>query len=341
MTSTGPRLRRSAARLFVSTALATLMAVTLGGAAQGADAKVAMDDRTDVYIKDIASDVGYEPHGALYTSFFNSPDVKICPDAIECTTHTNPVVGSTSYIFVKLRNPGPYGSGISSGTVRVYYTVSGGSAVWPDHWTEIGAKSIPVMPGVTTVSIPWPNVPSLGHFCLLVRWESQSDPMLFEGSATYINTQFNNNIAWKNANTVPARPGGVQERPFAVANALREPALFDLGIRPVGDVVPEGVRVFADLGPVLFERWVKAGAPGEGIRRVGETEVELDPYRGQIRDLLINPKERPIVKLRFATGKYVEKPAVLQVVQLGPAVDGDQRKFVLGGVDYTLTSAQG
>ncbi|GAB3985909.1 hypothetical protein V1634_29430 [Plantactinospora veratri] len=344
MTTASPRLFRTTGVLF-GAVLATLLSVStsgaaLGGVADGSKAGAAVSARTDVFMKDTASDVGNEPHGAIYSSFFNSPDVKICPSAIECASHTNPVVGSTSYIFVKLRNPGPYGSGISSGTLRAYYTTSGGAANWPAHWTPIGSKSLPVAPGETVTSIAWPNVPSIGHFCLLLRWESETDPMNFEGTTTSINTQYNNNLVWKNANTVPATPGGPPvDRPYALANALPVPANFDLVFRPLEQAAPN-LKIVVDLGPELFERWVRAGRAGDGVRVVGRTELEVDPNKAQIRDLLINPEERPVVKLSFAAGEGAQKPYVLQVLQVGPAREGGE-KFVLGGVDYTIVSARG
>ncbi|WP_405108427.1 hypothetical protein OG559_26365 [Micromonospora sp. NBC_01405] len=334
------RTRPRVARLLFGAVLTALMAFSVGGtAAVAADAGsgMAANARTDVYIKDIASDTGFEPHGAIYSSFFNSPNIKICPTAIECLSSTNPVVGSTSYIFVKLNNHGPYGSGISSGTLKAYYTTSGGAANWPLHWTQIGAKPLVVAAsGVTTTSIAWNNVPSIGHFCLLLRWESPTDPMLFEGPATSINTQYNNNIAWKNANTVPAAtPGSISVRPYALANALDVPAKFDLAFRPLGEAVP-GAKIVADLGPEMFQRWRAAGAQGEGIRVVGNTSIQIvDPYKAQIKDLLINPNERPVLSLSFSVDQVLQRPYMLQVVQVGPAKEIGE-KFDVGGVDYTF-----
>ncbi len=337
------RPRPRVAQLLFGAVLTAIMAFSVGGtAAVAADAGsgVSANARTDVYIRDIASDTGYEPHGAIYSSFFNSPDIKICPTAVECASSTNPVVGSTSYIFVKLNNPGQYGSGISSGTLKAYYTTSGGAANWPAHWTPIGSKPLVVAAGVTTTSIAWNNVPSIGHFCLLLRWESPTDPMLFEGTATSINTQYNNNIAWKNANTVPAAtPGSVSVRPYALANGLAVPAKFDLAFRPLGEAVP-GAKIVADLGPEMFQRWRAAGAPGEGIRVVGNTSIQIvDPYRAQIRDLLINPNERPVLSLSFSVDQILQRPYVLQVVQVGPAKELGE-KYDVGGVDYTFDPKQ-
>ncbi|MBB5826426.1 hypothetical protein [Micromonospora carbonacea] len=337
-----PRPRRTA-RLLFGALLTAALAFSVSGTATAAIDKgdFTANARTDVYMRDIASDTGFEPHGAIYSSFFNSPDIKICPTAVECASHTNPIVGSTSYIFVNLRNNGPYGSGIGNGTLKAYYTTSGGAANWPMNWTPIGSKTLPVAPGVTTTSIAWPNVPSIGHFCLLLRWESATDPMLFEGTATSINTQYNNNIAWKNANTVPAGGSGViSDRPYAMANALAEPAPFDLAFRPVGEPAP-GVKIVADLGPELFERWRAAGGQGEGIQVVGRSAVQIvDPYKAQIKGLLIKPEERPVVKLSFTTSQALQKAYTLQVVQVGPASKLGE-SFDVGGVDYTFEPRKG
>ncbi|WP_405096195.1 hypothetical protein [Micromonospora sp. NBC_01412] len=338
------RPRPRVARLLFGAVLTAVMAFAVGGtAAVAADAGSGMsaNARTDVYIRDIASDIGSEPHGAIYSSFFNSPDIKICPTAVECAASTNPVVGSTSYVFAKLNQHGPYGSGISTGTLKAYYTTSGGAANWPLNWTEIGAKPLVVAAsGVTTTSIAWNNVPSIGHFCLLLRWESPTDPMLFEGTSTSINTQYNNNIAWKNANTVPAGGGtGVVVRPYALANGLAVPAKYDLAFRPLGEPVP-GAKIIADLGPEMFQRWRAAGAPGEGIRVVGNTSIQIvDPAKAQIKDLLINPDERPVLSLSFSTDQVLQRSYVLQVVQVGPAKELGE-KYDVGGVDYTFEPAK-
>jgi hypothetical protein len=296
--------------------------------------------RTDVFIRDISTDVGNEPHGTLFTSFFNSPDIKICPTAVECASHTDPVVGSTSYVFVKLRNPGPYGSGTGIGRLHLYWTTSGGAAVWPTHWNLIGNPLVVAAPGVTTVAIPWVNVPSLGHFCLLARWVSDTDPMSAEGSQTSINTQMNNNIAWKNANTVTVSPGSVRQiRPYALANGLKDQARFDLAFRaPEG---AQGVDLTVELPEPLFERWQKAGARGEGIRLLDKNVLQiLDPAKAWIGDLLIYPDERPVLQLGFSATAEFARSVTLDVVQVGPVKERSDEKFDVGGVVYTITTGR-
>lgn len=342
------RARRAVLRGLLGGALAALLAVAVGNSASGgatadiADAAPvpASSDRTDVFIKDIPNDVGNEPHGYVPSSYFNSPDISICPTAVLCSPSTDPVVGSTSYIFVNLRNPGPYGSGVGTGTLRAYYTTSGGGANWPAHWTPIGSVAVTVPAGVTTAMIPWPNVPSLGHFCLLVRWDSADDPMIPEGVNTSLNTQYNNNIAWKNANTVPVAPGGGSNpsQPYAMANGLAQPAEFGLVFRPLNAQFPG--RIVADLGAEMFQRWQRAGQQGAGIRAIGRNQIEIvNPGGARIDGLLINPDERPVIRLNFASAEELRQQYLLRVVQVGPIRQLGER-FEVGGVDYTLVPAK-
>src|SRR5262249_9018969 len=144
---------------------------------------------------------GVEPNPN--TSVWSSPDIKVCQTAIGCASDQPLVVGGTSYVFVNLNNPGPYGSGVGSGTLYVYWTLLGGAAQWSANWTLIGGVGVVAYPGVTSVPVPWINVPDDGPapgapFCLLTRWVSGTDPMVSEGLNTLANAVANNNIAWHN-----------------------------------------------------------------------------------------------------------------------------------------------
>ncbi|MFG1955681.1 hypothetical protein [Micromonospora sp. NPDC048830] len=339
MGNVGRRVRRSALAVLTGAALAAVLTVTAAGAAPVVaqpDKAAAVAARTDVYIRDVAADVGVQPHG--FNPLWASPDIKVCPTAVECAVSQNPIVGVTNYIFVKLRNPGPYGSGTDSGVLRVYRTTPGGGAVWPIHWTQIGAANVIVPAGTTTVTIPWNGVPGPGHFCLLARWVSQTDPMNFEGPDVSINTRYNNNIAWRNVDSVRIIVGGpVIVRPFAIGNSLTVPARSDLVFAQPGEPFQGvGGRVFADLGQTLFERWRAGGMVGTGVRPVGGTQVEIvDPTKASIGNLLLNPGERVEFSLGFTAAVASAKEFVLDVTQFGPDTSGAERAD-LGGVEYLI-----
>ncbi|MEO6085758.1 MAG: VWA domain-containing protein, partial [Umezawaea sp.] len=286
--------------------------------------------QTDVFMHDQPSDTGVEanPNGSVW----NSPDIKVCPTTADCPGG-QPVVGSTSYVHVKLHNPGPYGSGPGLGTLKVYYTAQGGAAVWnPNNggnWTPIGQQSLTVPAGATVVKIPWVNVPGPGHFCLLARWVSATDPMTFaEVSNTVLNAKNNNNIAWKNVDSIRVKPGQVGSVPFTVGNGTEKAIKTDLVLTsPAKPFVGAGALVI-DLGPRLFERWKQGGGQGVGVKQVGETSIQvLEPRESRIAGLLINPGERFETTLEFTgeqRGEFVQ-----HVVQFDETGD-------IGGVEFQV-----
>ncbi|GAA3892452.1 hypothetical protein GCM10022243_66800 [Saccharothrix violaceirubra] len=286
--------------------------------------------QTDVWLHDQTTDTGVEtnPNGVVW----NSPDIKVCPTAADCPG-IQPVVGATNYVHVRLNNPGPYGSGTGLGTLKVYYVDAGGSTSWNNatngDWTFIGQQSVSVPAGVTVVKIPWVNVPGPGHFCLLARWVSATDPMTFaEGSNTALNTKNNNNIAWRNFITVRVKPTKPVKSWFTVGNATGRTIKTDLVVGTPGKPLVGNGRVVIDLGPRLFERWKAAGGQGEGVKQAGETSIEIaDPRRAVLHGILVEPGERFKTELTFTGGTVGEFEQT--VTQLSEGED-------IGGVGYQV-----
>ncbi|MBM7773406.1 hypothetical protein JOD54_003610 [Actinokineospora baliensis] len=283
--------------------------------------------RTDVFIRDHTADTGVEPHGL--NPIWTSPDITVCPTAAPCAG-ANPVVGSNSFIHVKLNNPGPNGSGTGYGNLKLYYTAQGGAAVWPTHWTHINtAVNVTVPAGVTSVVVPWNGVPGPGHFCLLARWESATDPMTFaEGPNTLTNTRNNNNIAWRNVDTVKVTPGQPTTRPFTLANP--NPRAVTNLVFTAQDT-PFAGKVTIDLGRELAARFKASGGKLEGVRQVDESRFEIvDLKQARFLGLVIDPKERFETKLEFTATEQTR--AVLRVNQT------DEKNEDLGGVEFRLTT---
>ncbi|WP_329101215.1 hypothetical protein OG792_20445 [Micromonospora sp. NBC_01699] len=199
MTMIGPRAHRSVGRSLLVAVLAALMAIPLPGPAV-ADGDVGIFTPKDVYMMDYPGDAGFEPN-TPGPPYWNSPDVKACPTPITCPVGISVPAYTTSYLIVSLRNPGPYATGTDVGTLRVYFTYAGGSAVWPVDWTSLGSMVLTIPAGVTTVVLPW-TAAGPGLVSTLYRWVSPDDPMLYEGTNTYQNAQFNNNVVWKNFSVV-------------------------------------------------------------------------------------------------------------------------------------------
>ncbi|QKV72463.1 vWA domain-containing protein [Amycolatopsis sp. Hca4] len=323
---------------YATTTGGTYTATPAGGAGAGAAILDALKNcrRTDVFIKDAPGDTGVAPHGL--DPIWTSPDIKVCATLPPCAA-TTPVVGGTSYVVVTLNNPGPGGSGASTGHVEVSYTAQGGAALWPTDWTLIGSSPTVTVPaGTTEVAVKWPSVPGPGHFCLLARWISATDPMTapeLTGSNTLVNTRNNNNIAWHNVDTVQLTPGKPVTHPFTLGNPAPDRATrTDLLLTQPGKPFAGGPgKVVIDLGKVLAERWRQSGQKGFGVRQVGETQVEFTGGKqAALQGLLIQPGERLETALTFtATDAAAGTEFVVRVSQSA----GDED---LGGVEFRLAT---
>src|ERR1044071_5845285 len=304
----------------------------------GTDAYLAVRDflsgcrtASDVWMQDHPSDVGLEPHGL--NPIYYSPDIKVCNSASGCVAPgTNPVFGSPglNHVFVTLRNDGPNVSppGPASGSLYVYYTASGGNALWATDWTLIGVQpGVFMTPGEhREIRIPWNNVPAPGHYCLLARWVSTGDPMTFPeliGSNTLTNTRNNNNIAWRNVNVVRTTPGNPTHGTFTWTDLPG--GLATLAIAPV---TPVPGTVVLDLGG-LFDGWKRNGSKGSGFTVVGATQLLISAQGAMVVDVPAPAQGRATVGLNFT----VQTPGTwpVSVRQLSRET-GEE----LGGVEYQL-----
>lgn len=323
---------------YATTTGGTYAATPANGTGAGAAILDALKNcrKTDVFIKDAPADTGVAPHGL--NPIWTSPDIRVCPSPSPCAG-INPVIGATNYVVVTLNNPGPGGSGSSTGHVEVSYTAQGGAALWPMDWTSIGSSATVTVPaGSTQVAIPWTAVPGPGHFCLLARWISATDPMTYPeltGSNTLVNTRNNNNIAWRNVDTVKLNPGTPVTHPFTLGNPAADRATpTDLLFTQPGKSFAGGAgKVVIDLGKVLAERWRQSGQKGVGVRQVGETQVEITGgQQAVLQGLLIQPRERLETAVTFtATDAAVGADFVVRVSQSS----GDED---LGGVEFHLST---
>ncbi|KOX31782.1 hypothetical protein ADK67_08760 [Saccharothrix sp. NRRL B-16348] len=278
--------------------------------------------QTDVVIRDQVTDTGAEPNpnGTVW----NSPDIKVCPTTADCAG-IQPVVGATNFIHVRLNNA----TAASTGTLKVYRTPAGGGTTWNNatngSWVYIGQQSLTVPTGGTVAKIPWTGIPGPGHFCLLARWVSATDPMTFaEGSNTAQNTRNNNNIAWKNLQTVRGKVFQPVRSWFTLGNATEREVKTDLvltGEKPVAGTV------VIDLGPRLFERWRAGGGQAEGVKQVGETALQLDPRRAALLGVPLLPGEAFTAELVFTPGAPGE-----YLTNLVQFVEGEDH----GGVAYQV-----
>lgn len=310
--------------------LATALAGVLAVAALIAPAVSATPYQRDVFMRDNVSDTGAEPSTG---SIYHSPDIKVCATPVPCAVSQNPVVGVNNYVFVDLRRkPGAVGN--VGGTLALYRSNLGGGTAWPGGWTYIGATAATVPVGGTTVMITWPgwNVPGPAHFCLLARWVSDADPMTYtEGPNTQQNAQRNNNIVWRNVDSVRVLPHTPVKVPYTIGNPVREDAWQTLLVEQRAEFAG---TVTLDLGRELTERWKAAGGRADGVKQVGETQFLVTGQKARFDGLTLKGEERIETALTFATDKEAG-PAELHVRQL------DARGEDLGGAQYLINQRDG
>ena len=191
----------------------------------------------NVWMKDTWNDTGLEPDPATagqpmwkspYIWVRNTQDTLL----VHQHEHQNPEFGSTNWAYVKLHN----GFGVStSGNLELYYAHASVSLTWPTAWTLIDSVPVSGFAAHSTriVEIPWSNLPGTGHYCLLARWVSASDPMASaEGPDINVNVRNNNNLVWRNLNIVDLAPDGSGDVSMIVMNPFRDSRVFSLTIRP-------------------------------------------------------------------------------------------------------------
>ncbi|SFR02304.1 hypothetical protein SAMN04488564_10285 [Lentzea waywayandensis] len=305
--------------------LATVLAGLLAVATLVAPAVSATTFQRDVFVRDNVGDIGNEPSAG---SIYYSPDIKVCSTPVLCAVSQNPVVGVNNYVFVTLRRK-PGAIGFVDGNLHLYRSNLGGGTAWPGGWTYIGTAGSSVPVGGTTVMITWPgwNVPGPAHFCLLARWVSNADPMTFaEGANTQLNAQRNNNIAWRNVDSVRVRPFAPVRVPYTIGNPERVDARQNLILeqhRPF-----DGTTTI-DLGQELTARWKAAGGRAVGVKQVGETQFQIVDTKARFDGLVLKADERIETALTFATDKEAG-PAELHVRQT------DVQGTDLGGAQYLI-----
>ena len=307
--------------------------------------------RLDVWMKDRWNDTGVEPDPLTagqpmwespYIWVRNSQDTQL----IHQHEHQNPEFGSPNWAYVKLHNGGPS----ASGTLHLYAAPASSGLAWPTSFTEIGAVPVTIAANSTNVvEVPWPSLPGTGHYCLVARWDSPSDPMHSEGADINANTIANNNIIWRNVNIVDLSADADQSFSFTVRNPSREQAV----LANVRIVLPRNANKlsFADVGEIVLQmnpRLLEAGrdlalrgirrdgdrmlvAPGSDVAEIGG--LVLRPgAEGQVK---VNVRRPPTAYPRDVFRIRIEQWLVGENNRSGAAPNR-----LLGGVTYDVSTGK-
>ena len=276
----------------------------------------------DVMVRDHINDDGSVPSNPNGEPFWMSPDVIVRHQADGRSGETdfqNPTFGQTNYIYVTVRNIGTQDA--SNVRVNVYWGDPALLLAWPDSWNFIGAATVDVSAGGRSVTpeIAWTNLPSPGHRCLLVRLESDQDPIRDEG-----NVPGDNNIAQRNLHILElprgADPstGSEDVEAIAVGPPNAETAQVDIAVQYPD--LPPGAQLIIRLERDLFDRWMQAtgGDVVNGTVR-GEEIVATGPDETIIRGLPLNPGEQAPITLHIDAP--TADPFSFQVVERVNGVD--------------------
>lgn len=158
----------------------------------------------DVYIDD-----GRNGEYQYQRVHWQNQDMWVRRSADGGTSHEQPLVGLTNYMYVKVKNRGSEWA--SSVSVDAYHCLPGTGLAFPDDWQPMTTPSIslgsPIPPGGSTIVGPFAFTPTqVGHECLLAIAHADGDP----GNDTTLTgtisegrfVPFDNNIGQRNVNPV-------------------------------------------------------------------------------------------------------------------------------------------
>ena len=299
---------------------------------------------SNVWMRDTWNDTGLEPDPhtageAMWRSPYiwarNTQD----PAFLHQFEHENPITGQTNWVYVKMIN----GGAAASGNLELYYADASLSLTWPASWTLIGNPAVNLAAnGTAVVEIPWTGLPGTGHYCLVARWASASDPMAVAETADIdANTRQNNNIVWRNVNIIAAPPDAdTVEASFFVQNlsgGMFSIEFSDSALFPKQAFIECG-RISIRLDEGLHAAWKKGGAKGVGIKEAGD-RIQVTAARGSIDNLQLGRQKKARVLFYFERAKSAIPDKfdfhVVQSILVGGRETERVRK-TLGGVSYEI-----
>lgn len=301
---------------------------------------------TNVWMRDTWNDTGLEPDPNTATqAMCISPYIWIRntqdPTFLHQFQHENPVSGQTNWVYVKLINGG---ASAATGTLEVYFANASVSLTWPADWTSIGTAAATIAANTTVaVEIPWNSLPGAGHYCLVARWNSATDPMhTAETTDIGFNTRQNNNIIWRNVNIVTLSPDMDQSiAQFEMKNPGGKPAILrftDDALFPKHAFIETG-EIYIVLDTRLYEQWKKGGSMGKGITdEMGRIRVTAPV--ATLENIMMGRSDRGKVTVEFIrNNQTIPDLYIINVRQLIPVLDEETKMTVnkdIGGVTYEV-----
>lgn len=308
----------------------TVVAPPGGGVTPGAAGPV------DVWAKDSPEDDGSVPSTRLNAAWWTSPDIIVRNQADDSKQHQNPVQGQTNYVYVQVRNAGM--GAAQDVRVHLYWANPALGLFWPNSWNDLGSTTVTVPAGGTvwTAPVQW-NPPGTGHFCLLVRLESNQDPIRAEGDAPG-----DNNIAQRNVHVM-----GLSQT--VAGSSVGSSTVDVVAVGPPGaedkqvDIVvqypnkPAGLGLGLTMPSDLFQRWQDAGGTVTGGEIVGGRIILNGANEAVISRIPLAPLQEAHLGLEF--NGPTETPFAVGVVERVDGQDVGGNVYVYEGLIATPTPA--
>jgi hypothetical protein len=226
----------------------------------------------------------------------------------------------------------------------VYYADSSTGLAWPGTWTLAGSAAVSGFAGSSTriVEIPWTTPATApgtgGHYCLVARWVSATDPLGSEGLSIFDNVRNSNNLVWRNLEELPMGGDATADAVFVVRNLERGTtvdAAVALRIAPPKEEA-NGSFFHYGRGTLTLDRklaaaWRKGGSRGRGFRADADGRLAItDPAGVVLENILLQGEGVAYLHLE-RTPDTPRRKFRVEATQLG---GGNAR--VVGGVTYEL-----
>ena len=289
----------------------------------------------DLYIKDNAEDMGFEPNTTIKNkNFWSAPQVWVRHQKDGIQEHQNPLGGKRNYIYVRVWNRGQKKSPESR--VAAFWAKAGTNLQWPEAWTgQMTVENIPVGgtvpnlgivppldPGESAdVPIEWPTPnpeqfsiitnaavggDNLWHFCLLLKIADKNDGLTYPNlSDIYSHVSYNNNVVQKNVTIVEVGSGSAYEGAVSVINNFTNKEAYSLdmielpnAINGSSNTLFDNARVLLRMAPKILSAWNEGGKKGVNIKSTGSPYIqEIVSQNGSLNNIMLKPKDIGLVKL--------------------------------------------
>jgi hypothetical protein len=315
-------------------------------AATVANFRCSSPGRADVWMRDTWADTGAEPDPATASEpMWNSPYiwVRLAEDTalIHQHQHQTPSLNSHVFAYVKLHNGI---GGTAAGDLELYFADASTGPSFPANWTLIGRTAVSNFAPFTTqvIRFPWDTPTSTpsggGHFALVARWVSTSDPITVIATNIETIVRGSNNVVWRNIETLgePGQPQGsivLVVRNVAASDSRQPGGPITLRVAPVSDEI-NGSFFFYGRGVLTLDEtiaaaWRAGGKRGSGFSELADGLLLVTDPAGAILENVLLDREG-MVRLDFT--RTADTPAREFHVEATQFVAGK----ITGGVTYRL-----